>query len=70
MLSLTHSVSLLSPGMEACPVNLRTVFGLLATTPFALTGMLYGAWAYLIRDWRTLQLVCAAPTLLFIVLIP
>ncbi|XP_063844400.1 organic cation transporter protein-like isoform X2 [Scylla paramamosain] len=57
-------------GMEACPVNLRTVFGLLATTPFALTGMLFGAWAYLIRDWRTLQLVCAAPTLLFIILIP
>lgn len=57
-------------GMEACPVKVRTVFGLLATTPFALTGMLFGTWAYLIRDWRTLQLVCATPSLFLILLIP
>lgn len=56
--------------MEACPVKVRTVFGLLATTPFALTGMLFGTWAYFIRDWRTLQLVCATPVLFLILLIP
>nr|XP_027219820.1 organic cation transporter protein-like [Penaeus vannamei] len=57
-------------GMEACPSKLRTILGLLSTAPFALTGMFFGAWAYLIRDWRTLQLVCALPVLLQLIYMP
>lgn len=57
-------------GLEACPPKIRTIFGLLATTPFAVTGMLFGAWAYLVRDWRKLQLLCTLPVALLLLHIP
>ncbi|XP_042208340.1 organic cation transporter protein-like [Homarus americanus] len=57
-------------GMEACPAKLRTVLGLLSTTPFAITGMLFGMWAYFIRDWRNLQLLCTFPVAFLLLQIP
>ncbi|XP_042857513.1 organic cation transporter protein-like [Penaeus japonicus] len=56
--------------VEACPTKYRTVVGILTTSPFALGGMAFSAWAYLLRDWRTLQLVCTAPALLLLAHLP
>ncbi|KAK3850102.1 hypothetical protein Pcinc_043172, partial [Petrolisthes cinctipes] len=72
VLGMIHSI--IGPayvqGLEACPSHLRTTFGLLSTAPFAVTGMLFGAWAYFLREWRTLQLVCTAPVVLLLLQIP
>ncbi|KAG7173435.1 Organic cation transporter protein-like 19 [Homarus americanus] len=56
--------------MEVCPTKQRTIMGLLITAPFAFTGMMFGAWAYLVRDWRTLQLFCTLPAVLILLQIP
>ena len=56
--------------MEACPPKFRTISGLFLTTPFAITGMMFGALAYFIRSWRMLQLICSIPAFLAMLFIP
>ncbi|XP_068239328.1 organic cation transporter protein-like [Palaemon carinicauda] len=72
ILGMIHSI--IGPayiqGIEVTPRKYRTVIGLLSTVPFAITGMLFGTWAYLIRDWRTLQLVCTIPITFLLLQIP
>ncbi|XP_066961045.1 organic cation transporter protein-like isoform X1 [Macrobrachium rosenbergii] len=72
ILGMIHSI--IGPayiqGIEVTPKKYRTVIGLLSTVPFAITGMLFGTWAYFIRDWRTLQLVCTVPITFLLLQIP
>ncbi|XP_042242904.1 organic cation transporter protein-like [Homarus americanus] len=50
--------------MEVCEVRMRSVVGVLLGLPWALGMMVWGALAYLIRDWRWLQFTASLPLLL------
>ncbi|XP_071519062.1 solute carrier family 22 member 13-like isoform X2 [Panulirus ornatus] len=52
--------------MEVCEPRLRSVLGIILANPWAFGTMGLGGLAYLIRDWRWLQLAISLPTLLII----
>ncbi|XP_042890618.1 organic cation transporter protein-like isoform X2 [Penaeus japonicus] len=49
--------------MEVCEPKMRSFVGVLTALPWAAGTMAWGGVAYLIRDWRTLQLVVSLPNL-------
>lgn len=72
VLGMIHSI--IGPayiqGIEVCPRKHRTVVGLLSTVPFAFAGIMFGGWAYFLRDWRILQLLCSIPVVFLLLQIP
>ncbi|XP_027207541.2 organic cation transporter protein isoform X1 [Penaeus vannamei] len=49
--------------MEVCEPRMRSFVGVLTALPWATGTMAWGGVAYLIRDWRTLNLVVSLPNL-------
>ncbi|XP_037786417.1 organic cation transporter protein-like [Penaeus monodon] len=49
--------------MEVCEPRMRSFVGVLTALPWAAGTMAWGGVAYLIRDWRTLNLVVSLPNL-------
>ncbi|KAK7085486.1 hypothetical protein SK128_011584, partial [Halocaridina rubra] len=50
--------------MEVCEMRIRSFVGILTALPWAFGTMAWGAMAYLIRDWRYLQLAVSLPNLI------
>ncbi|KAK7065316.1 hypothetical protein SK128_011813, partial [Halocaridina rubra] len=53
--------------MEVTEPKRRTAVGIVQFLSWAIATILWGAWAYLIRDWRWLQLAVSLPCLLFVI---
>ncbi|XP_076049376.1 solute carrier family 22 member 20-like [Oratosquilla oratoria] len=52
--------------LESAPPRYRAILGIVLGVPYSLSVLGLSGVAYLIRDWRTLQLVASAPALLFL----
>ncbi|KAK7065315.1 hypothetical protein SK128_011812 [Halocaridina rubra] len=53
--------------MEVTEPKRRTAVGIVQFLSWGIATILWGAWAYLIRDWRWLQLAVSLPSLLFVI---
>lgn len=56
----------LTSGMEVCEPRYRSVVGILLALPWALGTIIWGGVAYLIRDWRWLQMAVSLPSFLML----
>ncbi|XP_068202491.1 organic cation transporter protein-like isoform X2 [Palaemon carinicauda] len=53
-------------GMEVTQPNMRSAIGMLQFLSWAIGTLLWGGWAYLIREWRWLQTAVSLPCFLFL----